>query len=109
MRRARVAASITALAMLAACTAPSQPFLDAARSHCFQGHQPACDRLPYLEAVVQREKNEQAEKAAAGFAVGLGVLAVGAAAGYAASRPYYYEPYYRPRTVVVVCNSPWGC
>jgi hypothetical protein len=99
----RTVAALMAAALLAACTAPSQPMLDRARATCANGNTSGCAQIPYLETVVNREKSEQAREVAAGFAAVLGAAALGAAAGYAASQPSYY--YYTP---VVVCRR-WYC
>jgi hypothetical protein len=95
----RFLAAVTAAAVLAGCTAPSQPILDQAVRGCSIGKQWLCDQIPQLQAVVAAEQQQQANQAAAALAVGLGAAAI----GYAASRPaYYYAP-----VVVVPCR--WGC
>jgi peptidoglycan/LPS O-acetylase OafA/YrhL len=97
----RILPAILAAVSLAACAAPSQPFLDQARSSCTAGDQTACGSVAGLQAQVNYEHQVQSQEAAAGVAAVLGALAVGAAAGYAATRPVYYEP-------VVVCRG-WRC
>jgi hypothetical protein len=90
-----------ALALLlgaTACVAPSQPYLDNARSLCASGDQVSCGQIPQFQAQVNAEHNEQAAKVATGFLAVLGAAAVGAAAGYAASHPVYSPP------VVYVCR-----
>lgn len=96
-----VTAAITAASLLAACAAPSQPMLDAAQQRCIQGDQQGCREVPFYQSVVNREKQEQADKAAAALAVLGAGLAAGAAAYGAASTPHYYY------TPVIVCR--WGC
>ena len=94
-------ASLALVIGLAACAAPSQPFLDSARSMCASGNQTQCGMISGLQAQVNAEHQQQSEKVAAGILLGLGAAAAGAAAGYAASHPtYYYTP-------VVVCR--WNC
>jgi hypothetical protein len=96
-----VCASLAVVMGLAACAAPSQPFLDSARSMCAAGNQTQCEMIPRIEAQVNLEHQQQSEKVAAGILLGLGAAAAGAAAGYAAAHPtYYYTP-------VVVCR--WNC
>jgi hypothetical protein len=92
--------AIAALALitgLAACAAPSQPYLDEARTQCATGHMGYCAAIRELQARVNAEKQEQAATAAAVA----GALAIGAAAAYGASRPVYQPD------VVIVCR--WGC
>ena len=98
-----LAAVVAGTIMLAACTAPTQPFLDQARTDCTAGSQQACSVIPQLQAQVNAEHNDQAAKVATGFLAVLGAAAAGAAAGYAASHPapVYVAP-------VVVCRG-WGC
>jgi hypothetical protein len=97
-----VTASIALVIGLAACTAPSQPFLDQLRTQCSTGDQGACAGIPSAQAQVNYEHSEQASKVAAGLLLGLGAVAAGAAAGYSAAHPtYYYTP-------VVVCRG-WNC
>jgi hypothetical protein len=97
-----LAAALAATLLVTACAAPTQPFLDNARTACAAGNQDQCGQIPNLQAQVNAEHNEQASKVAAGFVAVLGAAALGAAAGYAASHPapVYYEP-------VIVCR--WGC
>jgi hypothetical protein len=85
--------------LLAACAAPSQPYLDSARSGCTAGDRAACGSVPALQAQVNAEQNEQASKVALGILLGVTAVAAGAAAGYSASQPSY----------VIVCRSRWGC
>ena len=98
-----VTASLALVIGLAACAAPSQPFLDQARIDCTAGDQSACRQVPSLQAQVNYEHQQQSEKVATGILLGLGAAAAGAAAGYAATHPapVYYTP-------VVVCRG-WGC
>jgi hypothetical protein len=97
-----LSASVALLIGLAACAAPSQPFLDQARTGCATGDQSACHSIAGLQAQVNYEHQQQSEKVAAGILLGLGAAAAGAAAGYAASHPtYYYTP-------VVICRG-WNC
>jgi hypothetical protein len=95
--------AILAVALpLAACVAPSQGLLDQHRTDCRAGNQFSCKIIPGLEIQVAHEKEVQAANVANGIALGLGALAVGAAAGYAASHPVY-QPVY------VVCRPWWAC
>jgi hypothetical protein len=91
-------AVVAVIVGLSACTAPSQPFLDQARTDCQFGHQDACRRVSGLQAQVNYEHAQQSERVASGLLLGLGALAAGAAAGYAASQP----------TTYVVCRG-WSC
>ena len=91
-------AALALVVGLAACAAPSQPYLDDARAMCTSGHPDYCAQIPALQAQVNVEHQQQAAQAA----LAIGALAVGAAAGYAASRPVYYRP-----DVVIVCR--WRC
>jgi hypothetical protein len=97
-----LSASVAVAIGLAACAAPSQPFLDSLRTQCTAGDQGACAGIPSAQAQVNYERQEQANKVAAGILLGLGAAAAGAAAGYAAAHPapVYYTP-------VIVCR--WGC
>jgi hypothetical protein len=96
-----LSASIALVMTVAACSAPSQPFLDQARIGCTQGDHSACQQVPSLQAQVNFEQQQQSERAAA-VALGiLGAAAAGAAAYSAARTPVYYTP-------VVVCRG-WGC
>jgi hypothetical protein len=101
MRRS-LAAVLAVTLGVAACAAPSQPYLDIAQQQCAKGDQRACDGVPFLQADVAREHNEQAGQVALGILAVLGAAAAGAAAGYAASHPVYTSP-----EVIVVCR--WGC
>jgi hypothetical protein len=87
---------------LTACVAPSQPFLDNARTICSSGDQVSCGQVPMYQAQVNAEHSEQAAEVAAGILAGIGAAAAGAAAGYAAAHPapVYYAP-------VVICR--WNC
>jgi hypothetical protein len=87
----------------AACSAPSQPYLDNAKLLCQRGDQVSCGQVPGYQAQVNAEQNEAAGKVAIGILLGLTAVAAGAAAGYSASQPsYVYAP-------VIVCRSRWGC
>ena len=92
-------AMLCAVALVAACTAPSQPLLDQMTMQCANGSAVACNNLPLLQAQVAREKQEQGNAVASGFLLGAAAVAAGAAAGYAASAPQYYPT----REVIVVC------
>jgi hypothetical protein len=84
--------------LVAACVAPSQPFLDQARAGCLAGDRFQCSNVPTLQSQMNAEHAQQSRQVAAGILLGLGA----AAAGYAASHPtYYYTP-------VVVCRG-WYC
>jgi hypothetical protein len=88
--------------LVAACVAPSQPFLDQARAGCLAGDRFQCSNVPTLQSQMNAEHAQQSRQVAAGILLGLGAAAAGAAAGYAASHPtYYYTP-------VVVCRG-WYC
>lgn len=80
---------------LAACTAPSQGLLNQTTMQCSQGDQRACAQLPYLNAQVQQEN--QNNQVLTGVAAGAGGLLGGAALGGAFDHNhYYYGPgYYR--------------
>ena len=82
--------------LLTACVAPSQPYLDQARTSCTTGDQDACRQVPGLQAEVNLEHQQQSEQAGS---VALGVLAVvaGAALGFAEANAPVYTP-------VVVCR-----
>jgi|SRR5580765_5261217 hypothetical protein len=94
-------AALALLLGVTACAAPSQPWLDNMRRLCSTGSQAACDAVPVAQSKVDAEHAQQAREVAGGILLGLGALAVGAAAGYAASQPTYYTPVY-------VCHG-WGC
>jgi|SRR5580765_7217803 len=96
-----MSAALALLLGVTACAAPSQPYLDNARALCSTGDQVSCKQVPGFEAQVSAEHAQQAREVAGGILLGLGALAVGAAAGYAASQPTYYTPVY-------VCHG-WGC
>jgi hypothetical protein len=98
--RCQLAALATLLAVTA-CAAASQPYLDAVKQECQWGDRDACARIPSAQSQVNAEHNDQAAAVATGFLAVLGAVAMGAAAGYAASHPVY-EP-----TVVVICH--WNC
>lgn len=86
---------------LAACAAPSQPYLDNARTLCAGGDQTSCGQVPQFQAQVNAEHADQAGKVALGILGGLALVAGAAAAGYSAAHPVYDPP------VVVVCR--WNC
>jgi hypothetical protein len=94
----RAGAIVLALAV-AACSTPSQPYLDNARTMCASGHMGYCAAIRELQARVNTEQAQQAQNAAAI----LGAVAIGAAAVYGASRPVYTPP----PSVVILCR--WGC
>ena len=95
----RIVSAALAVVTLAACVAPSQPFLDQARKDCQAGSQNACGRIGELQAQVNYEHEKQSEQAAA-VALGLlGAVAAGAAAYGAATTPTYYVT-----PTVVVCG-----
>ena len=93
------AAVLCAAMTLAACAAPSQPYLDNARALCTSGDQASCGQIPQFQAQVDAEHNQQAAAVAIGIAGGLAAVAVGAGAAYGAARPVY-QP-------VIVCR--WNC
>jgi hypothetical protein len=93
-------AALALVVGLAACAAPSQPYLDNARTMCTSGHPDFCSQIPDLQARVNVEQNEQAKGVALGVLGILGAVAIGAAAAYGASQPTYTD-------VVVVCR--WRC
>jgi hypothetical protein len=103
MTRKLTTAAMAAVMLAAGCTAPSQPYLDHYRQACTAGDRAACDLIPPTQARVNAEKQDQAGKVAAGILLGLSAVAVGAAAGYAASRPVY-----QPAPVIILCR-PWAC
>ncbi|HME22334.1 MAG TPA: hypothetical protein VKI44_13500 [Acetobacteraceae bacterium] len=103
-RRTLACLALSAAVVVSGCVAPSQPYLDNAKSLCASGDQVSCGQVPGFQAQVNAEHNEQAAKVAGGFLAVLGAVAVGAAAGYAASHPVYAPP---PPPVVYVCR--WNC
>ena len=102
MQRLRHLIALAAILPIAACAAPSQPFLDAARANCTAGIQASCAQVPSLQAQVNAEHDQQAQQVGAALLLGLTAAAVGAAAGYAASHP-------APTEVYVVCRPWWSC
>jgi hypothetical protein len=104
MSRKLLPIALSGALLVAACSAPTQPYLDNARALCSTGDQVSCGQIPSLQAQVNAEHNDQAGKVALGVLAVLGAAAAGAAAGYAASHP---APSYTE--VVVVCRPWWSC
>lgn len=96
-------AMLCAAALVAACTAPSQPLLDQMTMQCVNGSAVACNNVPMMQAQVAREKQEQSNAIATGLLLGITAAAAGAAAGYAATAPHYY-----PTTEVIVVCPRWS-
>lgn len=98
-----VSVAVAAAILLSACAAPSQPYLDHARTACAVGDQYQCSSIPPLESAVNSEHQEQAGKIASGIFEVLGAIILGAAAVAvaAAPPPTHYYP-------VVTCTG-WNC
>lgn len=103
MKRTIMLATASAV-LLAGCVAPTEPYLNQAKTDCASGQARACQAVPSLQAQVTSEKNEQAKEVALGLLLGVTAVAAGAAAGYSASHPTYYSA-----PVVVVCRPWWAC
>jgi outer membrane lipoprotein SlyB len=94
--------ALSGVLLIAACSAPSQPYLDTYRVDCAKGSKVACDLIPETEARVNAEHNDAAGRVAGGILLGFLAVAAGAAAGYSAA--------HQPATeVVVVCRPWWAC
>ena len=75
----RTLPAAAAVALLAACTTPSEPFLKDTMLACHAGDPNACNRVPQLQLIVAIERQQQAAAVAA-LAEGIGRAADGIAA-----------------------------
>jgi hypothetical protein len=76
-------ALLCSVALISGCVAPSQAFLTSMTAQCTSGDQSACNQLPGLRAQVSAEHQQQTNQ----FLLGMGAVALGAAAAAAASQP----------------------
>jgi len=86
-----IATLVAAAMTLAACSSPTktQPYLNAAELNCKDGYQYDCQMIPQYKAQVEAERGQQSGAVLGAIALGLGAVILGAAEGYASTRPVY--------------------